>query len=104
MQIINQNIEAIKNLCVKYKVKELYAFGSVTDEKKFNEKSDVDLLVDFDKTKIPEQDFADYFFDLADGLEKIFQRRVDLMTMKSLKNKFFIQSVNINKQQIYHAA
>jgi len=50
--IITKNISQIESLCKKYKVKELYAFGSVTDEKKFNDKSDVDLLVNFDKNKI----------------------------------------------------
>jgi hypothetical protein len=100
--VITNNLSKIQEVCKKYKVKELYAFGSVT-ENDFNEKSDVDLLVEFDKSKIPLEDFADNFFDLADNLENIFNRRVDLLTLNSLKNPYFIQEVNKSKQIIYAA-
>ncbi len=33
--------------------------------------------------------------------EKLFKRPVDLVTEKSLKNPYFINSVNQTKQQIY---
>jgi uncharacterized protein len=101
--IITNNLDKIQSLCEKYKVKELYAFGSVTDDKKFTAKSDVDLLVEFDKKNIPEEDFADYFFDLADSFEKLFKRKVDLMTANSLQNKYFIASVNESKTRVYVA-
>jgi hypothetical protein len=100
--VITNNLSKIQEVCKKYKVKELYAFGSVTGND-FNEKSDVDLLVEFDKSKIPLEDFADNFFDLADNLENIFNRRVDLLTLNSLKNPYFIQEVNKSKQIIYAA-
>ena len=103
MNIINQNIEAINELCRKHKVKELYAFGSVTDENKFNEKSDVDLLVDFDKSQIELKEFADNFFDFAEELETVLGRRVDLITLNSLRNKYFIRSVNRSKTKVYAA-
>lgn len=101
--IITKNISQIEPLCKKYNVKELYAFGSVTDETKFNDKSDVDLLVSFDKNKIAEEEFADNFFDLADELEKVLGRRVDLLTLNSLQNKVFINSVNRSKTKVYAA-
>lgn len=39
--------EDIRNLCQQNKVRTLYVFGSVLTDK-FNEKSDIDLLVDID--------------------------------------------------------
>lgn len=101
MQLIKQNINAINDLCRKHKVKELYAFGSVVDEKKFTEKSDVDLLVEFGNVDL--LDYADNFFDFADELEGVFKRKVDLLTIRSLRNRFFIESVNRTKKKIYEA-
>ncbi len=42
-------------------------------------------------------DYADTYFDLADQLENLFQRPVDLVTDKSLSNPYFIDSVNQTK-------
>ena len=101
MNIINQNIEAINELCRTHKVKELYAFGSVTDENKFNEKSDVDLLVDFQE--FPIEMYASNYFEFIDELEKLFQRPVDLLTKNSLHNRFLIMKLNESKKEIYCA-
>lgn len=38
---------------------------------------------------------------LAEGLERIFSRKVDLITKRSLKNPFFIGAVNRSKQVVY---
>jgi uncharacterized protein len=65
----------------------------------FSEKSDVDFLVSFEKMK-PE-DYAENYFLLAENLEEILDRKVDLVTVKSLSNPYFIQSVEENKTLIY---
>ncbi len=101
MNLINQHINQISILCSKHKVKELYAFGSVLDEKKFSPDSDVDLLVDFEN--VPLLEYADNFFDLADELESLLKRKVDLLTIKSLTNKYFIENVNSTKKIVYEA-
>ena len=46
MNLINNNISKIKELCEKFKVNKLYAFGSVLTSR-FNDESDVDILVKF---------------------------------------------------------
>lgn len=101
MNLIQQYQNEIASLCRKYKVKELYAFGSVLDEKKFTDESDIDLLVDFEN--VPLLEYADNYFDLADELERVLERHVDLLTLKSLKNKYFIESVNSTKKIVYAA-
>jgi predicted nucleotidyltransferase len=46
-------------------------------------------------------DYADAYFELADNFEKLFKRPVDLVTDKSLKNPYFIKSVNQTKTLLY---
>ena len=97
-KIITQNIAKIKAVCEKQKIKSLFTFGSVCTDK-FNEQSDVDLLVTFKQMDFG--DYADNYFQTADLFEKIFNRKVDLVTEKSLKNPYFIQSVNQTKTLLY---
>jgi uncharacterized protein len=97
-RIITDNIEQIKTLCSKFGVKNLYAFGSVCTDK-FSDASDVDLLVSFQPMEYGE--YADAYFIVAERLEKLFSRPVDLVTEKSLSNPFFIESLNQTKTLIY---
>ena len=97
-RLIKDNIDHIKTLCLVYKVKSLFAFGSICSDK-FNEKSDVDLLISFQS--IDYGDYADTYFELADKFENLFHRPVDLVTEKSLSNPYFIDSVNKSKTLIY---
>ncbi len=97
-KVLTDNMEKIKALCMAHNVKNLFAFGSVcTDE--FNEKSDIDLLISF--LPMDYADYADTYFELAEKLEQILDRPVDLVTDKSLKNPYFINSVNKTKTLIY---
>jgi predicted nucleotidyltransferase len=97
-KIVDDNIELIKQLCKNHHVKSLFAFGSVCTEQ-FNDTSDVDLLISFEN--IDYADYADNYFLLADKLEAVFKRHVDLVTEKSLSNPYFIDSVNRTKKLIY---
>lgn len=96
--IIKKNIDQIKELCVNHHVNSLYAFGSVCTDK-FTDSSDIDLLISFEK--MDHADYADNYFHVADQLENILHRSVDLLTDKSLSNPFFIESINQNKLLIY---
>lgn len=73
-------------------------FGSILTDG-FNENSGVDLLVDFDSKNI--DDYVSNYFSLRDSLMTLFNRNVDLIEEKGLKNKFFIQNINRTKQVIY---
>jgi len=98
MNLIQTHSNQIIQLCRKYKVKSLYAFGSVNTDQ-FNEESDVDLLVDFQE--IDPIDYADNYFDLKFALEDLFQRSVDLLEEKALKNPFLKQAIDQSKMQVY---
>ena len=96
--IISDNIDQIKSLCMIYNVKALFAFGSVVTDH-FSDNSDIDLLISF--KPMESGDYADNYFELADKFEEIFNRSVDLVTEKSLKNPYFINSINKTKTLLY---
>ena len=96
--IIDKNIDEIKNICKQHHISTLFAFGSVLTDN-FNAESDIDLLVSFKPLDFG--DYADNYFQAAESFEKVFGRRVDLVTDKSLRNPYFIKSINSSKQLIY---
>ena len=91
-------MEDIRAAMKLHHVKDAYAFGSVCSNR-FNEKSDIDVLVSFKDMKTEE--YADNYFALLYQLQDILKREVDLVTDKSLKNPYFIKSVNLSKKLIY---
>lgn len=85
----------IVEFCQKWKIEQLYFFGSVVRDD-FRDDSDVDVMVQFAAD-------AAWGFEIVDmelELEQIFQRKVDLLTKKSIE-----QSKNwIRKQEILSTA
>jgi uncharacterized protein len=77
--ILSENIKATENICEKYNVIELYAFGSVVNGR-FNEQRDIDFMVLF--KPMNSVVYADNYFEIADKFEELFCRRVDLITVK----------------------
>ncbi len=73
---INRNMPFIK---VKYHIKQLGVFGSVVRDEQ-TEKSDVDILVEFDSPV----GFFD-FVRLENFLSEKLNKKVDLVSKKSLK-------------------
>lgn len=100
MKLIELNLQRIIDLCRKHKVKTLAVFGSILTDR-FNDQSDVDLLVDFDTTDHEKWDYVTNYFDFHDALERLLGRKVDLVVGKGLRNKYFIANVNRTKQMIY---
>ena len=97
-KIISDKIDELKRLCNVYKVKSMYAFGSVCTDK-FNDNSDIDLLISFDNLSI--EQYTDNYFDLHYKLQNLFSRKIDLLTDNSLSNPYFIKGIEQTKQLIY---
>jgi len=98
MKIIEKNIENIKDLCTKHKVRRLFVFGSVVTGR-LKKNSDVDLLVDFHDVDLYE--YADNYFNLKKALENLLERDVDLLEDKAIKNPYLRYSIDSTKQLIY---
>jgi predicted nucleotidyltransferase len=67
----------------RYGVGRISVFGSFARGEPSNE-SDVDILVEFE----PERKSFDNFLGLAEFLEELFGRKVDLLTPESLNPRF----------------
>ncbi len=64
----------------EYSVRELGLFGSFSDET-FSEESDIDILIELEKP------IGWKFFSLELFLEKIFNRKIDLVTKNAIKDQ-----------------
>lgn len=100
MKLIENNIQKIIDLCNKYKVHKLYVFGSILTNR-FNDNSDIDLVVDFDKTEV--NDYFDNYFDFKYSLEDLLGREIDLLEEQTIKNQYLKKNVDSTKALIYHA-
>ena len=84
----------------KYKVAKLWVFGSILTPR-FNDRSDVDFLVDFDEEHIELLDYADNSFDFIHAIEEVIGRKVDMIVNKSIRNRFFRQEVDQTRKLIW---
>jgi len=100
--IIRQNLNEIIRICTHRKVRRLAVFGSAIDNRFDLHKSDFDLLVEFEKMQPSEH--AEQFFGLAEDLERLLNRPVDLVEPGSIRNPYFRQSLEETQVVIYAAA
>ncbi|GGC08635.1 nucleotidyltransferase family protein [Dyadobacter sediminis] len=98
MERLGKYKATITKLCKAHKVKSLYAFGSVLT-KNFTDESDIDLIIDFLDMEV--EDYADNYFDFKFSLQEIFKRPVDLLEEKAIKNPYFLQNINQQRQLVY---
>lgn len=96
-ELIAQDRAALGALLAANRVSRLYAFGSSVHGP-FGPDSDVDVLVEVDA---PDEDAGRMLINLWNGLEKLFQRPVDLLTESSLRNPYLRAEVERTKQLIY---
>ena len=98
MNLIEKNIDQIKKLCQSNGVSQLFAFGSVTNQN-FNNESDVDLIVNIND---PDPlTYSDKYFNLKFSLEDVFERSIDLLEFKAIKNPYLKEEIDRTKILIY---
>jgi predicted nucleotidyltransferase len=90
---------AIAALCEKYDVTSLDLFGSATTDEWKPAESDLDFLVVFRRDA--GRGIADRYLGLAEDLESLFGRPVDLITPASIRNPYFRQRVETTRSRIY---
>jgi uncharacterized protein len=95
---LTQNIETIKQICSRYKVKKLYVFGSVCTNK-FNKDSDIDFIVTFESRFF--DGYVNNFLSLEKELSEVLMHKVDLVAEETLINPYFVKVVNQTKTPIY---
>lgn len=101
IQLIEQSRSDIERLCLTHHVKYLAVFGSAVSDA-FTPDSDVDLLVEFEGGLSAREYSADYF-GLKAELETLLGREIDLVTVNSLTNPYFRDTVMSEQQALYAA-
>ena len=94
-----KELPKVIELFKKHKIKSAYAFGSVVTDR-FNPASDVDLIVNLEEGLDPVI-AGGHLWDLQDELRDLFNREIDLITERSLKNPYFIKELNETRLPIY---
>ncbi len=101
IDVIKQKQDAVADLCRQFGVRRLDVFGSAAQGSFDPDRSDLDFLVTIQAASSGE--YSDNYFGLANALEALFGRRVDLVTERSIRNPFFRQSVEKSRQRVYEA-
>lgn len=99
--LTDNQLKSLHSLCEIYNVAELYLFGSVLTSG-LEKANDIDLLVTF-RADMSVEGYAENYFHLLSGLEKIFDKRIDLISLRSIKNPIFKSAVDETKQLLYAA-
>jgi len=101
VEYVQNKLDEIVDACKKHHVIAIALFGSAAKDT-MNEDSDIDLLVDF-PDDIDVLDYADNYFSLLQPLQVILDRKVDLVSSKSLKNPILKEEVYQSKVDLYAA-
>jgi uncharacterized protein len=97
--LIEEHLDEIRSLCLKYGVVRLEVFGSAANGTFRPETSDLDFIATFADPRIG--NYADRYLDLAESLEALFSRRVDLMTERSIRSPRFRREVDATRRVVY---
>jgi predicted nucleotidyltransferase len=96
---INQQQANLAALCQRYRVQRLQLFGSAATGAFIPATSDLDFVAEFSDTQA--SDYPDRYLDFAEALEKLFNRHVDLLTKRAIRNPYFRAEVERTAQIVY---
>ncbi len=91
--------DEIARLCRAYGVDRLEVFGSAADGRFDPVRSDFDFIVRF--ASGDGDSLARRFLGLAEALESLLGRRVDLMTDHAIENPYLRRSVEATRRSLY---
>ena len=80
-------------------MRRLDLFGSAAKGGFDPQTSDLDFVVSLDESSLA--DYTENYFGLAHALEHLLQRRVDLVTERSVRNPYFREVIKATRQPIY---
>jgi hypothetical protein len=101
IELIQNKLDEIIAACKQHHVEAISLFGSAA-KNTMHEDSDIDLLVEFSDA-IDVLEYTDNYFSLLDQLQKVLNRKVDLLSGKSLKNPVLKEEIYQSKIDLYAA-
>jgi predicted nucleotidyltransferase len=99
--LIENNREAIAGLCRRHGVRKLEVFGSILRGDFDPDRSDIDVLVEFEAYAAGS--FSN-FLDLKESLQTLFGRSVDLIELHAVRNRRLRHHIERSKSSVYAAA
>jgi uncharacterized protein len=91
--------DELRALCRRFHVRRLDLFGSAARDDFDPEHSDVDFVVEFDRSA-PQHPF-DAYFGLKE--EALFGRKVDLVELSAVRNPYLKASIEQSRENLYAA-
>jgi predicted nucleotidyltransferase len=101
IDLIEQHMSALAELCRRYHVRKLELFGSVASGTFDPGTSDLDFLVEFLPLNVGQH--FDCYFGLLQALRELFGRNVDLVIPSAIRNPYLFAAVNQQRQVLYAA-
>ena len=101
--VVDQHLHAIRVLCREFGVVRLELFGSAATPEFDPRRSDIDFLVAYPD----DYDFGPWLsrrFELQERLEALLGRKVDLISIQALDNKWFRREANKTRKVVYDAS
>jgi len=100
-RLLEDKREELNRLCERFKVQRLELFGSAADGSFDLQTSDLDFLVEF--LPLHDGEHFDTYFGLLEAFGDLFQRHIDLVMTRAIKNPYFLKSVNQSRTILYAA-
>ena len=97
--LLQNHREEIAAVCGRLGVERLDVFGSAVRANFDPAKSDLDFVVQFAGPH--GRGYADRYLALAEALEKVFARPVDLLTERSLRNPILQRVIAADRRTMY---
>jgi hypothetical protein len=98
--VVQQRLEEIRRLCLRFRVRRLELFGSATSPRFDPATSDLDFLVEYEDLG---HGYFDAYFGLKEALEDLFGRSVDLVMSRAVKNRYFLEGIQASRTLLYAA-
>lgn len=99
--LVRDNLAHLAALCQRYGVRRLELFGSAAAGRFDAAHSDLDFLVEF--ADLPAESLFARYFGLAEGLEALFARKVDLVMLSAVTNPHFLAEIEPTRVELYAA-
>ncbi len=100
-QFITDRLPEIEALCRTHHVQRLSVFGSAVRSDFNPETSDVDVRVIFKSEKIA--NYANNAFAFQDALVSLFNREVDMLSAKKIRNDYLRRAIEQDQVEVYAA-
>jgi predicted nucleotidyltransferase len=99
IDLIKDNLEAIRELCRRYGVRTLHLFGSAATGDFDPTRSDVDFIAQW----LSAENRASNYLGLAEDLESLLGCRVDLLTVEFVTNPYLREAILEQRIKLYES-